>query len=226
MQQTQILTISLPEIMHYIPNMITGFRLVLLYCAVFFFQEAPLIACGLLMTSVVLDYADGYAARRYKQCSFFGDTFDWIVDTASSAVVYFWWATLQPNLIFLIFTLMTMEIVSMIMDIIAKSHGFTPIVRDNHWLTSVLKYTMNLNRKGASYITLGYWNEIFHYVCIVARVMFLRTSYAPWSYLFFLTLPASVSYVWMNVAYAKNISDSWNETMQNNEARVVFVERE
>lgn len=121
---------------------------------------------------------------------------------------------------------MTLEIVSMIMDIIAKSHGFTPIVRGNHWLTFILKYTMNLNRKGASFIGLGYWNEIFHYTCIVARVMFLRTSCTPWNYLFFLTLPASASYVWMNVAYAKNISDRWNETMQNNEARVVFVEQE
>jgi CDP-diacylglycerol--inositol 3-phosphatidyltransferase len=60
------------------------------------------------MVSVLLDYVDGYAARKYNQCSFFGDIFDWVVDISSSAAVYFWWATLEPRLTFAVFTLLTL----------------------------------------------------------------------------------------------------------------------
>jgi CDP-diacylglycerol--inositol 3-phosphatidyltransferase len=91
---SQILTKSLPEIICYIPNMITGFRLALNYCSLLLFHEFPQLSCLLMMVSVILDYVDGYAARKYNQCSFFGDTFDWIVDISSSAAVYFWWGSL------------------------------------------------------------------------------------------------------------------------------------
>jgi CDP-diacylglycerol--inositol 3-phosphatidyltransferase len=202
-----LLTKHLSEIVYFIPNLITGFRLVLNYCALFLFDGFPQLSCFLLMTSVILDYFDGYAARKYNQCSFFGDTFDWVVDISSSAAVYFWWATLEPRLIFAIFTLLTLEIISMVVDIIAKSHGYTPMVRNDNLLTLVLKYTMKCDRRGASYVGLGYWNEILHYLCVVSRVLFLTTAWAPWNFLFYATLPASLSYVWMNLAYAKNISD-------------------
>jgi hypothetical protein len=112
----------------------------------------------------------------------------------------------------------------MVVDIIAKSHGYCPMVRNDDLTTLILKYTMNCNRRGASYVGLGYWNEILHYFCIVSRVLFLQTTWLPWNYLFYATLPASLSYVWMNLAYAKNISDTWNETNENNQSKVVFIE--
>ena len=138
--------------------MITGFRLILNYAALLLFHEFPELSCLLVMISVILDYIDGYTARKYNQCSFFGDIFDWIVDVSSSAAVYFWWGSYEPRLIFIVFTLMTLEIVSMVIDIIAKSHGYTPMVKDNNWATLILKYTMTPNKRGASYVGLGYWN--------------------------------------------------------------------
>jgi hypothetical protein len=112
----------------------------------------------------------------------------------------------------------------MVVDVIAKSHGYSPVVKNNDWLTLILKYTMNCNRRGASYVGLGYWNEILHYFCVLSRIMFLQTSYGFWNYFFYATLPASISYVWMNFAYAKNIADRWNEFNENNESKVVFIE--
>jgi len=94
------------------------------------------------MLSVVLDYVDGYIARMYNQCSFFGDVFDWIVDISSSAVVYFWWGSLEPEAIFVTLTLLMMEIACMVIDIVAKSHSFAPVVQDRDWMTLILKFTM------------------------------------------------------------------------------------
>jgi phosphatidylglycerophosphate synthase len=214
---------SLSKIIYYIPNMITGFRGLLNYISLVLFNDFPEISCSLLMVSVILDYFDGYAARKYHQCSFFGDVFDWVVDISSSTAVYLWWASLEPTMTPIVFTLLTFEILSMVVDIIAKSHNYTPTIKADEWLTIILRYTMRCDRKGASFIFLGYWNEIFHYLCIVSRILFLQTSLLTWNVLFYVTLPASISYVWMNLAYAKLILNRWSEMNQDKEPRVFFV---
>lgn len=214
---------TLSKIILYIPNMITGFRALLNYISLAIFNSYPEISCSLLMTSVILDYFDGFAARKYHQCSFFGDVFDWIVDISSSTAAYLWWANLQPTMTPVIFTLLTLQMLSMVIDIIAKSHHYTPIIKADEWLTIILQFTMKCDHRGAIFIGLGYWNEILHYLCIVSRILFLQTSLLTWNILFYTTLPASISYVWMNLAYAKIILNRWNEKNQDNEASVLFI---
>ena len=67
----------------------TAFRFGLNYVAVILFPSSPEAAGLVLMISVIFDYFDGMAARKYKQCSFFGDIFDWITDVLTLAIVLF-----------------------------------------------------------------------------------------------------------------------------------------
>jgi phosphatidylglycerophosphate synthase len=57
---------KLDSIITYKPNIITLFRLIMLFVSVIIYPSAPKQACLLLMISVVLDYIDGIIARKYN----------------------------------------------------------------------------------------------------------------------------------------------------------------
>jgi phosphatidylglycerophosphate synthase len=94
------------------------------------------------MSSVILDYFDGIAARRYNQCTFFGEVFDWITDIFNYTIVLLWWNQLEPQLLFLFGTLLCLEVVAMMSDIITKCYGYHPKLTTDHWSTYMLKFTM------------------------------------------------------------------------------------
>ena len=73
------------------------------------------------MVSVIFDYFDGMAARKYNQCSFFGDVFDWITDILNLAIVLFWWNSIEPQLFILLFSLLSLEIMTMVADLVPKA---------------------------------------------------------------------------------------------------------
>ena len=123
MSNNQIQTKSLRQIICYIPNLLTAFRFGLNYVAAILFPSSPEAAGLVLMISVIFDYFDGMAARKYKQCSFFGDIFDWITDVLTLAVALFWWNNIEPELIILIFSLLCLDIIAMVCDLVCKSGG-------------------------------------------------------------------------------------------------------
>jgi hypothetical protein len=46
----------------------------------------------------------------------------------------------------------------MVTDIISKCFGFHPRLDSNSWGTFMLKYTMNIDKRGYSSVGIGYWN--------------------------------------------------------------------
>ena len=101
----------------------TAFRFGLNYVAAILFPSSPEAAGLVLMISVIFDYFDGMAARKYKQCSFFFFFFDWITDVLTLAVALFWWNNIEPELIILIFSLLCLDIIAMVCDLVCKSGG-------------------------------------------------------------------------------------------------------
>lgn len=64
-----------------IGNWLTGVRLILILIVIILLQElSPLLIFALFATNVLLDVADGFAARRMGQASYFGAVFDQEVD--------------------------------------------------------------------------------------------------------------------------------------------------
>lgn len=170
-------TISLQIIIQYIPNLITASRLILLFIAITLFNNYVTSAALLLLFTVILDYADGIVARRLKQCSFFGFILDWYSDLLGYALMLFWWNQVEPNLILVQFTLLSLELAVLVVDIVSKTTGWTPTISADHWSTWMLKHTMEVGKKGYSCRHLGYWNLIFLFVCILARILFIRTLF-------------------------------------------------
>lgn len=113
----------------------------------------------------------------------------------------------------------------MMVDTVSKCHGYAPKLTANKASTFILNYTMDLSQKGYRCSGLGYWNMILHFFCMLCRILFLTTNNPVWLYLFWLNVPASISYVWMHIAYSINILDRWNEETHNQEQVVKFIEK-
>lgn len=114
------------------------------YVAAWLFPKHPQSAGLVLMISVILDYFDGKVARKYNQCTFVGEIFDWITDIFNYIICLFWWCQLEPELLSLMGTLLCLEIVTMMVDIISKCYGYHPKLNTDHWITYILKFTMNV----------------------------------------------------------------------------------
>ena len=99
---------SLCEILNYKAQYVTGFRFLLIYLAVYLFPNFPQTSGMIILASVILDYFDGMVARKYKQVSYFGEMFDWITDLCSYAAILLWWNNLEPNLLILFFTFLSL----------------------------------------------------------------------------------------------------------------------
>ena len=99
----------------------------------------------------------------------------------------------------------------MITDMISKSLGYPPKLKSDEWCTFMLKYTMDLNKRGYNCVGVGYWNMIFHFLCMTSRILFIRTHDELWLYLFIVCIPMSISYVWMHIGYTATLLESWNE---------------
>lgn len=96
---------KLQEIIFNKPNLVTGFRMVLNLAAVFFFNQYSVMSAAFILLSIILDYVDGEVARKYQQCSFFGEFYDWLADITSYAVILFWFIQLLPTYSLVFFTL-------------------------------------------------------------------------------------------------------------------------
>ena len=72
--------LPLAEIVSFHPNKITAFRILLLMASIAFFRSENNTDVILLAIVGILDYVDGFVARKFNQCTFLGDAFDWIAD--------------------------------------------------------------------------------------------------------------------------------------------------
>ena len=83
---------TLKQILKTKANLVTFFRIILLFLAIVLFPQFPAAASLTFMLSVVLDYIDGIIARMYNECTFFGECLDWLADISSSIVMFLWWS--------------------------------------------------------------------------------------------------------------------------------------
>jgi hypothetical protein len=103
----------------------------------------------------------------------------------------------------------------MLLDLIAKSYAFRPQIQLNSWTSFIAKNKMNCKGKDYDCKGLGSWNEVLHFLCIISRILYLKTDSDICLYLFYINLPLTVGYFWMNLAYVKHILDSWSERKEN-----------
>jgi phosphatidylglycerophosphate synthase len=86
---------TLSSIVRFKPNLITFLRFIMILASAQFYQaEFVLTSAGITMISVILDYVDGMVARKYSQCTFFGEGLDWITDLTTTIVVCQWLTSL------------------------------------------------------------------------------------------------------------------------------------
>ena len=76
------------EIMWFVPNLIGYVRLACLFACFTVFQGCPWTVTTLYCVQLVLDYWDGFFARRLGQCTVFGAWFDVFVDNVGRALLY------------------------------------------------------------------------------------------------------------------------------------------
>jgi hypothetical protein len=112
----------------------------------------------------------------------------------------------------------------MLADIITKCYGYHPKLTTDHWTTYILKFTMKTEQRGYSSVGLGYWNTIFHFLCILARVLALSCESQFWNCVFYLCVPMSISYVWMHIGFTIVVLNQWNEEFQERQIRIKFAE--
>lgn len=83
------------DVLLYVPNIIGYVRVLLIVIAFGSLNFSPLLFLVAYTTSIILDAADGYAARKLGQCSYFGAWFDVVQDNVSRGLL---WAHLHPLL--------------------------------------------------------------------------------------------------------------------------------
>ncbi|XP_072045394.1 CDP-diacylglycerol--inositol 3-phosphatidyltransferase-like [Amphiura filiformis] len=72
----------------FIPNLITFSRILLIIVMGALSKEYYLLVAVLYLSDVILDYADGIAARYFNQCTKFGQVLDAIFDHIAMALMY------------------------------------------------------------------------------------------------------------------------------------------
>ena len=116
---------SFQTILHNIPNTITALRIILNGIILVSRPYLSVPFCStVLLLCVILDYVDGIAARRFKQCTFFGEIFDWLADIVNYATVLIWCMEVEPHFTPILFGLLVAEITMMLLDVVAKCHNF------------------------------------------------------------------------------------------------------
>ncbi|HNW04232.1 MAG TPA: CDP-alcohol phosphatidyltransferase family protein [Oscillospiraceae bacterium] len=95
-----------------IPNLISLLRLILIpgIVLLYFYEESPLPAFGLLLFSTVTDLADGRIARKYHMVSDLGKTLDPIADKATLVAVLVCLLSVYPPMRKLLYLLVLREI--------------------------------------------------------------------------------------------------------------------
>ena len=79
----------------------------------------------------------------------------------------------------------------------------------------MIKHTMNLNRRGYKGERLGYWNDLLHFLCMLAGVLYFKIGSSVWLWVFIANIPMSVSYIWMHYGYMIILMDRWNEEINS-----------
>lgn len=95
-----------------IPNLISLLRLILIpgIVLLYFYEESPLPAFGLLLFSAVTDLADGRIARKYQMVSNLGKVLDPVADKATLAAVLICLLSAYPPMQKLLFILLLKEL--------------------------------------------------------------------------------------------------------------------
>lgn len=141
-QNVQQRTALFSDFIFFKANLLTLLRLVMVFLAVELYSEGCLmISLATTFLSVVLDYVDGIVARMCGQCSFFGQTIDWITDLTTTIAIAHWLSALEPSLSILYFLLVVIQVVYMAADLVSKSKGYKSQQLSNNPFCLVFKVT-------------------------------------------------------------------------------------
>ena len=111
----------------YIPNLIGYVRLLLLFAGIFFLQAAPWVFVTCWSTSCILDFFDGYYARKFNQCSRFGILLDIICDNTARSMMWIAAALVNPTLFPVASTVVILEWVTFVCTQLAANN------KQQHW---------------------------------------------------------------------------------------------
>jgi cardiolipin synthase len=125
-----------------IPNLISLLRLILIpgIVLLYFYEESPLPAFGLLLFSAVTDLVDGRIARKYRMVSDLGKVLDPIADKATLAAMMICLLSAYPPMQKLLFILLLKEL-------------FMAIAGTAAYLTSGTFYGSYWHGKAATFLT-------------------------------------------------------------------------
>lgn len=87
---------NLPVALYY-PNILGYIRIGMLFYTLYIAKEDPLTAGIYFILNTVLDAADGFLARHFKQSSAFGAILDYTIDRISVACFYLLLSTIYPD---------------------------------------------------------------------------------------------------------------------------------
>lgn len=96
----------------YVPNLIGYFRILLLFCSLYYMLSNQRLAMLLYSGSYLLDAFDGLAARLLNQSSLFGGMLDMITDRVSTMCLIMTLGHLYPDHFFALQVLLSLDIAS------------------------------------------------------------------------------------------------------------------
>lgn len=148
------------DVFWFIPNLIGYIRVVLAAIACFsMFYEYPMLMFLSYGASEFLDVADGYYARKFNQCSKFGEVLDMVTDRCTTTVLITYLCQLYPRLALPFCLLISLDISShymqMYSQLITGKTNHKQMDSQAHWVLKAY-YT---NRKVLFAFCLG--NEAF-----------------------------------------------------------------
>jgi CDP-diacylglycerol--inositol 3-phosphatidyltransferase len=85
------------NVIFYLPNLITYFRLALLIFASFIFENHPVAALNIYLVSGLSDMLDGYVSRKFQQSSQYGAVLDYLVDRVGTIFLIMFLCLLAPH---------------------------------------------------------------------------------------------------------------------------------
>lgn len=146
----------------YVPNLIGYARVILNITCFFTFATNYILTFWLYLTSFILDFFDGYFARKFNQCSTLGVVLDMVTDRTATAGFLMCLSHFYPAWVPLWGSLMTLDILS-------------------HWMemySAVAKGRHHKDQDESSFFLLrlyynGPYKIFFAYCCIGAEVFYI-----------------------------------------------------
>jgi CDP-diacylglycerol--inositol 3-phosphatidyltransferase len=163
----------------YIPNLIGYCRIVLGLLSLLLMPTRATTALFLYGISCLLDAADGYAARYYKQSSQFGAVLDMVTDRSTTACLLVHLATMYPTYAFLFQVLVALDLSSHYMHMVSslksgkESHKSvdedTPYLMKLYYTDRIVLFLVCAGNEAFFMVlySLGWWSHWTIYAALI-----------------------------------------------------------